>query len=127
MAAPLSAKILVADDDDAFRSMLAEYLAGQGCQVLQATNGLEALLHVKHESPRAVIIDVTMPRLGGFEAVKRIRQFNPAIRIVIVTGNTDDPDIARQAHRYDAVLLIKPLDLPRLLPAIGMAPEPPTA
>lgn len=127
MAAPLSAKILVADDDDAFRSMLAEYLAGQGCQVLQATNGLEALLHVKHESPRAVIIDVTMPRLGGFEAVKRIRHFNPAIRIVIVTGNTDDPDIARQAHRYDAVLLIKPLDLPRLLPAIGMAPEPPTA
>jgi CheY-like chemotaxis protein len=84
---------------------------------------MEALLHVTHESPRAVIIDVTMRRFGGFEAVTRIRHFNPAIRIVIVTGNTDDPDVAPQAHRHDAVLLIKPLDLPRLLPAIGMAPE----
>jgi PleD family two-component response regulator len=71
MAAPLSGKILVADDNDLFRAMLAESLAGHGCEVLQATNGLEALLYVKHESPRAVIIDATMPRLGGFEASGR--------------------------------------------------------
>jgi CheY-like chemotaxis protein len=126
MTAPLSGKILVADDDDAFRSMLAEYLARHGCEVLQATHGLEALLHVKHESPRAVIIDVTMPRLGGFEAVKRIRDFNPAIRVVVITGNTEDPDIVRQARRYDAVLLLKPLELPTVLTALGISPSSPT-
>jgi DNA-binding response OmpR family regulator len=79
--------VVLADDDDELRQTLAEYLATCGFRVLQATNGLEALLHVKRERPAAVILDIHMPRLGGLDAVARIRAFDPSMIIAIITGD----------------------------------------
>jgi DNA-binding response OmpR family regulator len=70
-------KALVVDDDADIREILAEQLATHGFEVLTAGNGLEALLHVKRERPGAVVLDLAMPRLGGLEALKRIRAFLP--------------------------------------------------
>lgn len=127
MAASLSGKILVADDDDALRSLLTEYLTRHGCEVLQAANGLEALLHVKRQVLRAAIIDVGMPRLGGLEAIKRIRVFNPGIRIVVITGMTDER-VDNEARALGVTsVLHKPLDLGQVLTAIGIDPAPPPA
>src|SRR5437667_82626 len=49
--------VLIADDDTELRELVAEYLSGHGFHVLQATNGLEALLCVKRERPKAVLLD----------------------------------------------------------------------
>lgn len=125
MADQLSAKVLVADDDDQVRALLVEYLTTHGCEVLQAANGLEALLHVKRQLPRAVIMDVAMPRLGGLEAVKRIRAFNPRIRIVVITGLTD-PRVDDDARALGvASVLHKPLNLADVLIALGGDPPVP--
>lgn len=121
--------VLVADDEAPLRELLAEYLAARGCEVLQAGNGLEVLLQVKHARPGAILLDLTMPRLGGLEALKRIHAFDPAIRVVILTGETDAALHRKALAGGASAVLVKPVDFTRLLAALSggavPAPEPP--
>jgi len=112
-------RVLVADDDAPVREVLAEYLAARGCEVLQAANGLETLLQVKHARPRAIVLDLTMPRLGGIEALKRIRAFDPTIRVVVVTGETDAALHRMALAGGAAAVLVKPVDFTQLAAALG--------
>ena len=89
--------VLIVDDDPEVRAMLAEYLAGDGYVVAQAADGLEALLHVRRARPRAVVLDLMMPRLGGLEALKRIRALDPTIGVVVVTGVSKAPGTHQDA------------------------------
>ena len=118
-------KVLVADDESEIRGMLADFLGLHGIETLEAANGLEALLQVKHGAPDAVLLDLRMPRLGGIEALKRIRTFNPAITIVVITAEVDSAihDQARAGGAH--AVLEKPVHLPDLLAALGRsAPAP---
>jgi two-component system sensor histidine kinase/response regulator len=122
---PREAKtVLIVDDDTDVRTMIAECLRNEGWAILEAKNGLEALLNVKHERPAAVVLDLEMPRLGGLEAMKRIRAFAPAIRVVVVTGHAEkyrQPALALGA----VAVLTKPIALPELLAALGGPPSTP--
>src|SRR5881628_3929575 len=93
-------RVLIADDDADVREVLVESFRDAGFDVLQAANGLEALLCVKRDRPDAVVLDLMMPRLGGVEALKRIHAFNPGIRVLVVTGAID-PELHRQATAAD--------------------------
>ena len=119
--------VLIADDDTELRELVAEYLAGHGFHILQATNGLEALLCVKRERPHAVLLDINMPRLGGLEALKRIRAFAPSTRVVVYSGMLE-PDVKRQAIAFGAVAVFaKPAALEDLRLALeGDVPIPPS-
>ncbi len=123
-------KILVADDEPEIRATIGEYLALHGAEVLEAANGLEALLHVKHARPGGIVLDLRMPRLGGLDALKRIRAFDPTIVVVVLTAETDEA-LHRQALALGArAILPKPVALPELLAALdGTAPaqSPPAA
>src|SRR6266850_1174462 len=89
-------RVLIADDDADVREVLVESFRNAGFDVLEAANGLEALLCVKRDRPDAVVLDLMMPRLGGGEALKRIHAFNPGIRALVVTGAIDS-ELHRQA------------------------------
>ena len=77
-------RVLIVDDDRDVRELLVESFRLSGFDVVAAANGLEALLYVKREPPDAVVLDLMMPRLGGVEALKRIRSYNPGIRVLVV-------------------------------------------
>src|SRR6266566_5188654 len=62
-------RVLIADDDADVREVLVESFRDAGFDVLQAANGLEALLCVKRDRPDAVVLDLMMPRLGGVAAL----------------------------------------------------------
>jgi CheY-like chemotaxis protein len=114
--------ILVVDDDPELRSVLIEYLRGAGFVVYEAKNGLEALLHVKHQRPDAIVLDLSMPRLGGIEALKRIVKFDPGITVVVITGETDT-ELHRQASLLGVrAILTKPLNLPDLVTSLQPPP-----
>ena len=116
---------LVVDDDPEARKVLKDFLRLRGLAVLEARNGLEALLSVKQHRPGVVVLDLNMPRLGGLETLKRIRPFDPTIRVAVVT---EDPDAAihQQARALGAtVVLIKPVDLARLGTALDLTPGDP--
>src|SRR2546428_14045143 len=82
---------LVVDDDPEARKVLRDFLRLRGLAVLEAQNGLEALLSMKQHRPGVVVLDLNMPRLGGLEALKRIRPFDPTTRVAVAT---EDPDAA---------------------------------
>lgn len=116
---PARRSVLVVDDDDDLRTTIAEYLRTRGFEVREARNGLEALLHVKRARPPAVVLDLAMPRLGGLDALKRIRTFDPSITVVVATGLAD-PEVLRQAVALGAaVVLTKPIALGDLMAALG--------
>ncbi len=111
-------RVLIADDDPEVRDVLAEAFRMEGLDVLEAANGLEALLYVKRDRPDAVVLDLMMPRLGGVEALKRIHEFNPGIRVLVVTG-TDDPELHRQATVSGAAAVFtKPVAIAALVAAL---------
>ena len=125
MTGTMRGTVLVVDDDSEVRATLVEYLREEGFDVREAENGLEALACVKRDRPRAVVLDLMMPRLGGIEALKRIRGFDTAIGVVVVTG-TEDIELHRQALAQGALAVFaKPLQPADIVAALGGAPRPP--
>ena len=82
-------KILVADDDFDNRTIVQEALEAAGYQVVLAINGEEALEKISSEHPEVVLLDLSMPKINGWEVAKRVRE-NPALE--------DTPLIAFTAH-----------------------------
>lgn len=68
--------VLVVDEDPEVVEALSKYLSAQGYRVITAANGVEAFLQVWRQHPRAVILDLFMPRLGGLGALDRIRRMS---------------------------------------------------
>lgn len=66
-------KVLIVDDEPAIIEILRTRLTAAGYAICSASDGLEALAKVKSEKPDLIIMDVLMPRMTGFEAVKKIR------------------------------------------------------
>jgi PAS domain S-box-containing protein len=88
-AAPLSREILVVDDDIAFRRELMEALAAEGYSVVEASDGRQALNHVRtHGAPSLVLLDLMMPIMDGWEFVATTRS-DPtlsSIPVVVMSG-----------------------------------------
>lgn len=114
-------KVLIVDDEDELRAILSEQLRTYGVDIVEAANGLECLLRVKHEHPDVIVLDLTMPRLGGLEALKRIQKFDPRIRVVVLTASSD-PVQHEAARTYGArEVYTKPYDLVHLARVIAGA------
>ena len=113
--------VVVVEDDTDLRELYAACLEGNGWSVARAANGLDALVQIKRVRPASVVLDLLMPRLGGLEALKRIKAFDPAIRVVVVTG-AEDLALTRQALALGArTVLKKPVDPETLLSALTEA------
>ena len=101
--------------------MIGDYARDRGYTAWEARNGLEALWIVKHHRPEIVLLDLRLPRLDGFETVRHICKFDPAIRIIIVTGDVSD----ETRHRVESLgleLLLKPFTLDALEAMLGSRP-----
>ena len=105
--------ILVVDDEPEVRALVREYLALSGREVVEAGNGIEALWVVKHQRPPLVLLDLSMPRLGGIETIRHIRKFDPSIHIVVVTGDLSEDDAAR-LRQLGVTALAKPMPMSAL-------------
>ncbi|HET8577420.1 MAG TPA: response regulator [Methylomirabilota bacterium] len=113
--------ILCVDDDVEILDLLKEYFTLQGFVVLTATNGVEAFLQVKRWMPRAVILDLFMPRLGGIGALGRIRALNPDIAVILVSGMGNALELVTEAGLSVAGAFVKPLDLEKLSETLAKA------
>jgi two-component system, response regulator PdtaR len=82
-------KVLIADDDQLIRTMLAAVLAELGHTVVAAVNGAEAVELCERERPDAVIVDFLMPKLSGLEALRRMRAGGRPLPAVLLTAISD--------------------------------------
>jgi len=84
--------VLVVEDEGEVRRVIVEILGRQGYRVLDASHGNEALLiHEKHGGPiHLILVDVVMPGMSGSELAKRLAPLHPEIKILYMSGYTDN-------------------------------------
>jgi DNA-binding NtrC family response regulator len=109
----MSRKILVVDDDPAVRRMLT-LLLDSVAPVLSTPTGEEGLKILAAERPSLMLLDMTMPGMGGLEVLKAARAAVPSLTVIMLTGAVD-VELAKQSLALGAVEYVtKPFDLPRL-------------
>ena len=79
--------LLIVDDDARMRSLIRSIVADLADPIAECDDGADAQAIYEQDRPDWVLMDLTMPRMNGFEATSRIKAFDPAARVVIVTGN----------------------------------------
>jgi putative two-component system response regulator len=109
-------RILVVDDEPANISLLTRLMTDLGYEVRSAADGELALAEVAGERPDLVLLDVTMPKVDGFEVCRRLKR-DPATRllpIVLTTGLTASEDHIRGIDAGADDFLTKPFNVPEL-------------
>lgn len=104
-------KILIVDDDPSIRNLLSEFLKSKNFQVMQASTGMEAIEIVKKENPVLMLLDVSMPGISGLETLRKIREFNKDIGVVMATANEDENTAKEAAELGSYQYVLKPFDL----------------
>jgi DNA-binding response OmpR family regulator len=89
--------VLVADDDPDILSLVTLRLERDGYEVIGAPDGERAVEEALERTPDLALIDVSMPKLDGYEVTERLRQHEPtsAIPIILLTARVQDSDVAR--------------------------------
>jgi signal transduction histidine kinase/CheY-like chemotaxis protein/ligand-binding sensor domain-containing protein len=87
---PRNARLLLVDDDPAVHDMVEQALAAEGYSVDRASSGAEALERLERERPDAIILDLMMPGMSGFELAETLRQKDSTARIPIVVLTAKD-------------------------------------
>ncbi len=113
--------MLLVDDEDDFRTTLANRLKLRKVDITDVASGNEAIELVRQKSFDVAIIDVKMPGIDGIETLKQIKQLQPDIEIVMLTGHAsiESGMEAMKLGAYDYVM--KPCDIDELLIKTGEA------
>ena len=104
-------KILVVDDERAVCNMLKKFLAKSGYDASTALSGKEAIKRVKKEKLHIVLLDIKMPEMDGIKTLKKIKEIDNEVGIVMITAVKED-EIGRKCLELGAYdYITKPLDL----------------
>ena len=119
----IRARLLVVDDDEASRSVVAEALQAEGYEVAIARGGTEALALARDQVFDLVISDIRMPDLDGLQLLRGLQEEAPDVRVILMTafGTVEAALAAIKAGAYDYVS--KPLHLDELLLTVRRAME----
>ena len=116
----MSMRVLVADDHSLFRDGLVSLLEAAGYEIVaQVADGQKALIQAKSTRPDLILLDLSMPRLNGLEALPQLLEIVPDAKIVILTVSEEDDDLLKViqagAHGY----LVKNLNAEDFLELLG--------
>jgi len=116
-----SGRILIVDDEPEVVTILTKYFNDAGYSVDAAAHGGDALIAVSHYRPDVVVLDILMEGLDGVQVLERIRELDPAIRVIMITGSSDaslqPAAMAMGAFAY----VTKPVSLEQLHRAVTAA------
>lgn len=118
------AHILLIDDDDIFRDVLASALEGAGHVVRQAANGVEGLRRYHEQPADLVITDIVMPEKEGLDTIRDLHRDFPQARIIAMSGGlAHDPKLyLHMAEKFGAAaVLAKPFNLADLHKVVASA------
>lgn len=107
-------RILIVDDSRPFRQSLARFLEMEGFEVHEAEDGLSGLEQFRKLGPDLIVMDVNMPRMDGFEAVRRLREFS-VVPILILSGRNAEMDRSVGLNCGANYYLCKPFSANELL------------
>jgi two-component system response regulator AtoC len=107
-------KVLVIEDDDGARDALCEYLAAAGWTPRPARGGAEALASVEVERPDAVLLDLVIPEPDGFEVLRRLRERDPALPVIVMSAISEAESVVRAMKLGARDYLPKPFEVHEL-------------
>jgi CheY-like chemotaxis protein len=115
---PGTETVLLVEDEIAVRTLARLILQKSGYTVLEATHGYEAMRigQQHHESIHLLLTDVVMPEMGGRELAERLTPLHPAMKVIFMSGYTDDAVVRHGVQHAETNFLQKPfspIDLAR--------------
>ena len=114
-----NAKILLAEDDNDMRRFLVKALQNAGFEVISYDNGLSAYQRLREEPFQLLLTDIVMPEMDGISALKEIKAFNPAAKVIMCSA------MGQQSMVIDAIqagakdFIVKPFQADRVLEAVS--------
>ena len=104
------ARVLIVDDDAPARRLLQVRLRALGCEIAMAGDGQEAMVEIKKREPALMLLDLQMPKMGGIEVLRRLRNAGAVFPVVVITahGSIESAVEAMREGAYD--FITKPLD-----------------
>lgn len=115
--------ILVVDDDDAHRTMLRTLVGGWGYDIVEANDGSTAIERVQEQPFDLILMDIRMLKVSGLQALERIKAYNPAIPVTIMTAYSSVETAVEALKKGAYDYLTKPLDFDKLRLTIERAME----
>lgn len=121
-------RILVAEDNAVNLELLREMLEGLRCEVIEATNGEQALAMVQETEPDLILLDINMPKMNGYDVLIRLRQNRKlsGVPVLAVTAYAMKEDQQKVLDAGFNGYLPKPIDTARLVDELrrfGILPE----
>lgn len=118
----MSRKVLVVDDNLDSTMILRSILEGQGFAVAVAHSGPEALAQLERELPDAILLDVMMPEMSGFEVLKRVKSAHATanVPVIMVTAKMQDDDVMSGYQCGADYYITKPCTAKQLLYGLGL-------
>ncbi|MBF0119343.1 MAG: response regulator [Desulfobacterales bacterium] len=114
-------KVLLIDDEKDFIETLAERMKNRGMKVSTSTSPIEALKKVENEDFDAVVLDLMMPEMDGIKALTAIREKNPQMQVILLTGHATIEKGIEAMKLGAADFLEKPIDIAKLSEKIKTA------
>lgn len=109
------AELLIVDDELDVREFAANFFRKRKIDSATASGGEEALKIIQSQKPRLVLLDIKMPGIDGVETLRRIKEMDSAIKVVMVTGRDPEEEVCSQCKELGALDYIhKPLILDEL-------------
>ncbi len=111
-------KLLIVDDESRIRSLIAKYAAFEGYTTEEAENGIQAIEMCRQNRYDLVIMDVMMPELDGFSAVREIRKTNP-VPVIMLSARGEEYD---RIHGFELGIddyVVKPFSPKELMMRVG--------
>ncbi len=120
--------ILVAEDEEGVRRVVQSFLEGKGYKVLEARDGLEAIeTYEKHQGPiHLLVTDLVMPRMGGLELGQRLMRANPGLRVLYMSGYSDQAVASQGKLEPGTMFLQKPFSTDALAQSVRQLLDYPT-
>ena len=115
--------VLVVDDNESIREVLAIVLSGSGYRCESAKNGVEAMQRVRQARFDAVVTDLEMPEMDGIALTRELRQQFCSLPVMVMTGYSDEEHKETAFRAGAREFLSKPFDIPDLIKKLhGMLP-----
>jgi two-component system, NtrC family, nitrogen regulation response regulator NtrX len=111
----MSRRILVVDDEQGIRAALGQLLEYEGYDVRTASNATDGITEYQKWKPHLVFMDVKMAGMDGMEALKKIREIDPAATVVMISGHATIRTAVEATQLGAYEILEKPLDTDRIL------------
>lgn len=117
---PMDESVLVVDDDPLVRDLLVQFLSLRGYRALGVKDGHDALQMVGNVPPDVILLDMIMPGMSGIEVLQALREKEYPGSVIIMTGSHNEELLEDAWALGPQEVLVKPIDLERLLTAIQL-------